>query len=79
MAAYHRVYDSHHMQADCKNRDQLRNPTLGNTVWATFTFLDGFGLKTDWAWSYSISELDKPEQIRVVPLNPGGSSRLWRA
>ena len=23
-----------------KNRDQLRNPTLGNRVWATFTFLD---------------------------------------
>jgi len=21
-----------------KNRDQLRNPTLGNGVWATFTF-----------------------------------------
>ena len=21
-----------------KNRDQLRNPTLGNRVWATFTF-----------------------------------------
>jgi len=23
-----------------KNRDQLRNSTLGNRVWATFTFLD---------------------------------------
>ena len=22
-----------------KNRDQLRNPTLGNRIWATFTFL----------------------------------------
>jgi len=22
-----------------KNRDQLRNPTLGNRVWATYTFL----------------------------------------
>ena len=22
-----------------KNRDQLRNPTLGNRVWATFTFI----------------------------------------
>ena len=22
-----------------KNRDQLRNPTLGNRVWANFTFL----------------------------------------
>jgi len=23
---------------NAKNRDQLRNPTLGNQVWATFTF-----------------------------------------
>ena len=30
MAAYRRVYDSHHLQADCQNRDQLRNATLGN-------------------------------------------------
>ena len=37
MAAYRRVYDSRHLQADCKNRDQLRNPTLGSRVWATFT------------------------------------------
>jgi len=35
MAAYCRVYDSRHLQ----NRDQLRNPTLGNRVWASFTFL----------------------------------------
>ena len=29
-----------------KNRDQLRNPRLGNRVWATFTFLilDDVGL-----------------------------------
>ena len=39
MAAYCRVYDSRHLQADCKNRDQLRNPTLGNRVWATFLYL----------------------------------------
>ena len=26
-----------------KNRDQLRNPTLGNRVWATFTFFTGEG------------------------------------
>jgi len=42
MAAYRQVYDSCHLQANCqepKNRDQLRNPTLGSRVWATFTFL----------------------------------------
>ena len=36
MAAYRRVYDSRHLQAD---RDQLQNFTLGNRVWAAFTFL----------------------------------------
>ena len=39
MAAYRRVYDSGHLQADCQNWDQLQNPTLSNRVWATFTFL----------------------------------------
>jgi len=40
MAAYCRVYVSRHLQCrlTAKNRDQLRNPTLGNRVWATFTF-----------------------------------------
>ena len=33
---YCRVYDSRHLQA--KNRDQLRNSTLGNQVCATFNF-----------------------------------------
>jgi len=32
MAAYRRVYDSRQLQ------DQRRNPTLGNRVWAAFTF-----------------------------------------
>jgi len=36
MAAYRWVYDSRHLTA--KNRYQRRNPTLGNRVWATFTF-----------------------------------------
>ena len=36
MAAYRRVYDSRHLGLTAKNRDQLRNPTLGNRVWATF-------------------------------------------
>jgi len=34
-----------------RNRDQLRNPTLGNRVWATFTFIflllrEGMGGRT---------------------------------
>ena len=41
MAAYCRVYDSPHLQADCQEPRSapLRNPTFGNRVWATFTFL----------------------------------------
>jgi len=36
MAAYRRVYDSRHLQADCQEHwNQLRNPTLGSRVWAT--------------------------------------------
>ena len=31
-----RVYDSRHLQADCQEPDQLRNPTLGNRVRASF-------------------------------------------
>jgi len=38
MAACRRVYDSRHPQCrlTAKNWDQLRNPTLGSRVWATF-------------------------------------------
>jgi len=39
MAAYRRVYDSRHCRLTAKNRGQLRNPTLGNRVWASFTVL----------------------------------------
>jgi len=39
MAAYLRVYDSHHLQADCQEPGSAAEPyTLGNRVWATFTF-----------------------------------------
>jgi len=37
MAAYRRVYDSHHLQADCKEPGSAPEPyTLGNRVWVTF-------------------------------------------
>ena len=46
MAAYRRVYDSRRLQADCQaNWDQLRNPTLGNRVWAATCKLCGGGLQ----------------------------------
>ena len=42
MAAYHRVYDSHHLQAHAKNRDQPRNPTLGYYAMPPNTVAGGF-------------------------------------
>ena len=39
MATYRRVYDYHvTCRLTANNRDQLRDPTLGNRVWATFIF-----------------------------------------
>jgi len=40
MAAYRRVYDSRHLQADSEEPGSAPEPyTLDNRVWATFTFL----------------------------------------
>jgi len=43
MAAYRQVYDSHHLQADYQEPGSAPDPTLGNRVCATFTFLEGRG------------------------------------
>ena len=40
MAAYRRVYDSRHLQADCQEPGSAQEPTLGNRVWATFFEFD---------------------------------------
>ena len=37
MAAYRRVYDSRHLQADCQEPGSAPEPYVGNRVWATFT------------------------------------------
>jgi len=49
MAAYRRVYDSRHLQADCQLRTAGSAPehyTLGIRVWATFTFFTVIGRPT---------------------------------
>ena len=38
MAAYHWVYDSRHLQADCKEPGSAPEFYARNRVWATFTF-----------------------------------------
>ena len=41
MAAYTAGFMTHvTCKLTAKNRDQLRNPTLGNRVWSTFTFFN---------------------------------------
>ena len=39
MAAYRRVYDSRHLQADCQEPGSAPEPYAQHRVWATFTFL----------------------------------------
>ena len=46
-----------------KNRDRLRNPTLGNRVWATFTFLPS----TDACVQYPSGGILRPT-CRRIPL-----------
>ena len=41
MAAYRRVYDSCHLQADWKEPGSAPDPTLRYRVWATFIFFLG--------------------------------------
>ena len=52
-----------------KNCDQLRNPTLGNGVWATFTFVQVYepGL---WTWQ-DVLESDH------LKLSPVTAKQMW--
>ena len=47
MAAYRRVYDSHHLQSDCQEPGSAPEPYARYRVWATFTFLHGCNQQTD--------------------------------
>jgi len=48
-------YDSRHLQADCQEPGyQLRNPTLANRVWATFTF---FYLRLSWVRHWAADKI----------------------
>jgi len=60
MAAYRQV------GADAKNRDQLRNPALGNRVWATF-FYDNAHLHKK--WGNRLRGADKPRQNVIKYVN----------
>ena len=71
MAAYRRVYDSHHLQADCiKYRNQLRNPTLGNRVLATVYLVANIKINKRFA-----SSCDAVAGVSIKTIGRQGSSR----
>jgi len=61
MAAYRRVYDSLTCRLTPKYRDQLRNPTLCNRVWAIFTFFTVL-----WGCIVPCSALIRPSSTHVA-------------
>ena len=65
MAAYRRVYDLRHLTA--KNRDQLRNPTLRNRVWATFIFF----------YCCASVSVFYPPSIAEVDISPNPTICIW--
>jgi len=49
-----------------KNRDQLRNPTIGNRVWATFTFyrvVQKATVAICWITLVKVNQMMNPEKI----------------
>jgi len=68
-----------------KNRDQLRNPTLGNRVWATFTLPVGNESAPNWhnagslGWPFSVLKYKKKFQINYTEAILTNSTRkqLW--
>jgi len=61
MAAYRRFMTHVTCRLTAENRDQLRNPTLGNRIWATFTF-------------YLLSSRDGSERPPASGGHTGGAS-----
>jgi len=65
MAAYRRVYDPLTCRLTAKNRDQFPSPTLGDRVWATFTFYP-YGKVTYTRKVYYVSAFPKNKRTRNV-------------
>jgi len=65
MAAYRRVYDPLTCRLTAKNRDQFLSPTLGDRVWATFTFYP-YGKVTYTRKVYYVSAFPKNKRTRNV-------------
>ena len=50
-----------------KNQDQLQNPTLGNRVWATFTFFSYLELCTELKKVHTTKSMEIAGDTREVP------------
>ena len=75
---YRRVYDSRHLQADCQKSGSAPEPTVGNRVWATFTFLiyrTGTKLKK---WEKRRKKLKMKIDFEVSVNSHGSQSRRSR-
>ena len=63
MAAYRRVYDSRHLQADCQKPGSGREPYLGYRVWATLS------LHYDTIRDAILTCARKPTRVSLGPLS----------
>ena len=72
MAAYHRVYDSHHLQADCQELGSAPAPTFGNRVSATFTFF----YQTDKPIWFLLTQKKVSGRLAVASAGPYASQHL---
>ena len=54
-----------------KNRDQLRNPTLGNRVWATYTFFAVYGQFITLTMQYCLQDDAREAARRARPSAAG--------
>ena len=59
MAAYRRVYDSRHLQADCQKPGSAPEPYAQHRVWATFTFLQ-YNMQ-GFMWHYDADTISDPD------------------
>jgi len=58
-----------------KNRDQLRNPTLGNRVWATFTFY--YTIRCDTRRYFNVRSKADMSHMRVARLSCSQTACDW--
>jgi len=71
MAAYPEFMTHITCRLTSKNRDELRHPTLGNRVWATFTFLIG----ADFNFLFSMSLRDSHNWLDTAAVSVNNTTQ----